>query len=95
MTAGDPTHLPGYAEGMDPRTGRPFGDHGTAVQAIDFALDIMRNDDPETFLRCWREGDLEEWPEFYAWLPKAPDNDPFSDGPGPSLDGVMPGDLNP
>jgi hypothetical protein len=22
----------------------------------------------DTFLRAWREGDLDEWPEFYSWL---------------------------
>ncbi|MEQ1950962.1 hypothetical protein ABMA59_06045 [Mesorhizobium sp. CN2-181] len=54
---------------IDPRTGRPIGDHGTAIQAINYALDVER-DDREAFLRCWREGDLEEWPEFYAWLAK-------------------------
>lgn len=53
----------------DPRTGRPWGDHGTANQALEYALDHEANfGDPEAFLRCWREGDLEEWPEFYVWL---------------------------
>lgn len=54
---------------IDPRTGRPVGDHGTAAQAIEWALD--QNDDyagVDCFLRAWREGDLGEWPEFYEWL---------------------------
>jgi len=54
----------------DPRTGRRFGDHGTAEQAIDFAL--AGNNEAWTqeteFLRCWRTGDLDEWTEFYPWL---------------------------
>ncbi len=55
----------------DPRTGRPLGDHGTAAQAIEYALEVIPRSDcpePDTFLRAWREGDLEEWPEFYDWL---------------------------
>lgn len=55
----------------DPRTGRPLGDHGTAVQAIDFALEHCNEWGPgegEDFLRHWREGSLDEWPEFYEWL---------------------------
>jgi hypothetical protein len=54
---------------LDPKTGRPFGDHGTAAQAIEFALDSGDSYfEVDTFLRHWREGDLDEWPEFYAWL---------------------------
>lgn len=52
----------------DPRTGRPFGDHGTALQAITFVLDINRTHEKLAFLRSWRCGDLAEWPEYYAWL---------------------------
>jgi hypothetical protein len=54
---------------IDPRTGRPFGDHGPAALAIEFAVD--RVDGPgegEDFLRAWREGSLDEWPEFYEFL---------------------------
>lgn len=46
---------------------RPLGDHGTAQDAIDFALDELR-DFHADFLTAWREGDLAEWPEFYVWL---------------------------
>lgn len=53
----------------DARTGRPYGDHGTAMQAIEFALDHLHVEH-DTFLNSWREGDLDEWPEFYAWLAK-------------------------
>lgn len=53
----------------DPKTGRPFGDHGPAQAAIDFLLDHRQAPGEETeFLRAWREGDLDEWPEFYSWL---------------------------
>lgn len=52
---------------IDKRTGRQVGDHGTCLQAINYALDHER-DDQVAFLRCWREGDLGEWPEFYVWL---------------------------
>jgi len=51
----------------DPRTGRPYADHGTAEQAIDFAIDHAAIE-ADNFLRSWREGDLNEWPEFYRWL---------------------------
>jgi hypothetical protein len=51
------------------QTGRPLGDHGAAQDAIDFLLDHRQAPGEETeFLRCWREGNLEEWPEYYAWL---------------------------
>lgn len=66
----DRTHAASHdrrARGADPRTGRAVGNHGTAVQAIDYALGQTAGD-VETFLRAWREGSLEEWPEFYAWL---------------------------
>lgn len=54
---------------IDQRTGRPFGDHGSAIDAINWALD--HEDDlynMEAFLTGWREGDLSEWPEYYQWL---------------------------
>lgn len=63
---------------LDPRTGRPFGDHGTAVQALNFALYHMKDedggypvndDDRMMFLREWFEGAAaDEFPEFYTWL---------------------------
>ena len=56
-----------HVVGIDRRTGRAFGDHGTAMQAVDFALDHL-SVERDTFLKCWREGDLDEWPEFYRWL---------------------------
>jgi 8-oxo-dGTP diphosphatase len=52
----------------DPTTGRPSGDHGSAADAIDFALDTSDGLEADTFLRRWREGDLDEWPDFYEWL---------------------------
>jgi len=57
--------------GIDPRTGRPIGDHGTALQAIDWVLNKGGSDarcEMEVFLKNWMEGNLDEWPEFYAWL---------------------------
>lgn len=52
----------------DPRTGRPVGDHGTANDAIDFALEHAGMEERE-FLDAWRDGSaFDEWPEFYAWL---------------------------
>lgn len=59
---------------IDPRTNRPLGDHGTANDAIEFAMDVLPNltngcPEADTFLRAWREGDaFDEWPEFYEWL---------------------------
>lgn len=58
---------------IDPRTGRPLGDHGSAEAAIEFALDGTNHDHDAynalTFLSAWREGAaFEEWPEFYPWL---------------------------
>lgn len=52
---------------------RASGDHGEAQDAIDFILDGSAEIGPgeaELFLRGWRKGDLDEWPEFYAWLDK-------------------------
>lgn len=54
----------------DPHTGRAFGDHGTAHQAIDFALTTPAGFECANFLAAWRSGDLKSWPEFYAWLNK-------------------------
>ncbi|HLP67796.1 MAG TPA: hypothetical protein VK181_09780 [Rhizobium sp.] len=49
------------------KTGRPYGDHGTAEQAIEYALDHAGGE-TDTFLRAWQQGALDEWPEFYTWL---------------------------
>lgn len=57
---------------VDPRTGRPFGDHGTSQDAIDFSLcsfdpDMMGQE--REFLEAWRDGAaFEEWPLYYDWL---------------------------
>jgi hypothetical protein len=55
---------------IDKRTGREVGDHGTALQAINFVLDRDKSDpfDKLEFLTAWREGNLDEWPEYYTWL---------------------------
>lgn len=57
---------------IDPRTGRPLGDNGTAQQAIDFTLSYEHPDmlgQEREFLLAWRDGTaVEEWPEFYKWL---------------------------
>lgn len=55
---------------IDPNTGRPYGDHGTATDAINYALSRETGGDAATFLYCWREGNLDEWPEYYGWLRK-------------------------
>lgn len=62
--------LPGVTP-VDPRTGRPIGDHGTALQAMQFATEsyIAMSQERE-FLKGWVEGNLDEWPEFYEWLKK-------------------------
>lgn len=55
---------------LDPRTGRPFGDHGTHADALDYinsAIDCAPGEETE-FLKAWSDGDLEEWPEYYEWL---------------------------
>lgn len=53
----------------DPLTGRRWGDHGTAMAAIDYALAELPFDEVEAFLSAWRDGDAgKEWPEFYEWL---------------------------
>lgn len=55
---------------IDPHTGRPLGDHGTAQDAIDYVLGsgALYHEVADVFLTAWREGNLGEWPEFYAWL---------------------------
>jgi hypothetical protein len=53
--------------------GHPIGDHGTALQAINWVLNHGGPDarcEIEAFLKNWMEGNLDEWPEFYAWLAK-------------------------
>ena len=49
---------------------RAPGDYGTAGQAVDWVLDHSQASDAwaADFLRAWREGDLEDWPEFLNWL---------------------------
>lgn len=53
---------------IDPRTGRAFGDHGTALQAIHFVTTQDTAGEENAFLCRWLQGDLDEWPEFYEWL---------------------------
>jgi hypothetical protein len=56
---------------VDPRTNRLVGDHGTADQAIEWALDHSADGawEAHTFLNQWRHGNAaDEWPEFYQWL---------------------------
>ncbi len=53
----------------DPETGRPWGDHGTSAQAIEWSLHVNRDGQVEEFLSAWQTGlAAEEWPEFYEWL---------------------------
>lgn len=55
---------------IDANTNRPVGDHGTANDALDYALDIIEDwAEMVDFLFAWREGAAyEDWPEFYDWL---------------------------
>jgi hypothetical protein len=55
-------------------TANARSDFGSAQQAIDWSIDHNPDGDleSEAFLRCWREGDLDEWPEFLAWLDGQP-----------------------
>jgi hypothetical protein len=57
---------------IDTDTNRPVGDHGTASNAIEFALH-HHDDTLQTyeFLAAWQRGDLSEWPEYHEWLNKA------------------------
>lgn len=68
-------------EHYDPNTGREFGDHGTANQAIEWLLDHSSDTElanGHEFLRAWREGwAWEAWPEFYEWLAPWPASRPF------------------
>lgn len=62
------------------------GDHGTAQDAIDFILDSPEPWAAGEFLPRWREGNLDDWPEFYAFLAKrwdewAADGPKGQDGP--------------
>ena len=56
----------------DPITGRPYGDHGSAADAIEFALDdpkgLIDGDayNLQEFLESWRDGGA--WLEYYVWL---------------------------
>lgn len=57
---------------IDPNTGRPLGDHGTANDALEWMWDHSGDVDPgnqAAFLECWRDGSaFEEWPEYYVWM---------------------------
>ena len=55
---------------LDERTGFAVGFHGGYSHAVDYALDHMEQDpgNQVDFLRAWREGNLEEWPEYYEHL---------------------------
>lgn len=54
---------------LDPATGRPLGDHGTADDAVAFVLDNVGDDiEALSFLRYWDAGDVRAWPDFYPWL---------------------------
>lgn len=54
---------------LDPATGRPFGDLGTADDALAFVLDNAGDDiEALSFLRYWDAGDVRAWPTFYPWL---------------------------
>lgn len=57
-------------EHYDPNTGRPYGDHGTANQALEWCSQTHGDGfDTSDFLGAWRDGSAwEEWPEFYEWL---------------------------
>lgn len=55
---------------IDPRTGRPFGDHGKGEDAIKYALNLADHWEMRDFLEGWQMGDLEEWPDYYEWLKK-------------------------
>ncbi len=50
--------------------GEALANRGAAADAIDFVLDGPGTVYAEAgiFLKNWREGDLEDWPEYYAWL---------------------------
>ena len=72
---------------FDVRTGRPFGDHGTALNAVEFIVERREHTPGEeaAFLAAWLEGrTLDEWPDYYAWLRNrernglAPWNRPFA-----------------
>jgi hypothetical protein len=74
MTFLDP---PWLNAAYDDRTGRRYGDHGTAQQALEWALHegdrVLEVDDPIQFLLAWREGGAwRDWPEFYRWLDPLP-----------------------
>lgn len=62
--------LPGVTP-IDPRTGRPIGDHGTYLQAMQFATESYSAMGQEReFIKGWMEGSLDDWPDYYAWLRK-------------------------
>lgn len=83
MLLRNPPDIQGEGEGLDPNTGRPPRDHGTAEQALEYAVERF-SDDPGTFmsfLHHWNEGAaFEAFRPFYAWLkerePTAPENEP-------------------
>lgn len=58
-------------DNLNPDTGLTWGDHGTAQQALHWIMHVADDTDPYNtldFLKCWEEGDLTDWPEYYTWL---------------------------
>jgi hypothetical protein len=55
---------------IDPRTGFHIGYHGTHAHAIEYMLEVMESDpaDQVEFIKGWRDGALDEFPEYYEWL---------------------------
>ena len=55
---------------IDPNTGRPFGNHGTADDALEYAFNVIEDwGKIPDFLACWMDGEAHDlWGEFYDWL---------------------------
>lgn len=54
-------------------------DHGTASQAIEWAVHVNRDAQEWEFLNAWQQGKLDEWPEYYEWLEAQPRLTPAAD----------------
>lgn len=89
MTSSDPTHLPGYALGME-AAARICEEQAQEFLSPEYASPQPVGSITERFAcnECARAIRAQ-----IATPDSADAQDAFSDGPGPSLDGVMKGDL--
>ena len=59
-----------FGDMIDPRTDRMWGDYGTGTEAIEWGLAYLHplNECIAIFLKNRQQGEMDEYPEYLAWL---------------------------